>query len=324
MCKQIIYFGAPGTGKSHCVDQQTQNSKRVRVTIHPEYSYSDFVGQVLPVSKNGKFSFEFVPGPLTKALSIAFEDRKQPVALILEELSRGDVAAIFGDMFQLLDRGDDGISEYPVDNENVASQIRETEEWTSGRFERSQVFFPANLSIYATVNLNDQNVAPMDTAFKRRFEWNYVPITPVQDENGNYVNNPAIHLIGQSGEIIEVSWVDFYQALDFMIVDRNIGLGRNEDRQVGQFFLKFHADDITGSRSESSDVKHSAMENIDELIRNKLLMYLWQDVQPKGVRGNEAPSLFLPGISSFQDLHERSAKKQQVFNDTFFTNFLKC
>ena len=322
MCKQIIYFGAPGTGKSYAVDKKTKGSTKIRVTIHPEYSYADFIGQVLPVSRGNSFNFEFVPGPMTKALIEAFENRNKAVALILEELSRGDVAAIFGDMFQLLDRGSDGVSEYPVDNDNVASQIRETEEWTSGRFRRNQIFFPANLSIYATVNLNDQNVAPMDTAFKRRFEWHYVTIDPIQSKNGSYANNPLIRVYHNSEGIVKVAWTTFYQALDHMIVDKYKGLGRNEDRQVGQFFLKFDDQDILDSYSDSPEVQNQAINNINNLIRNKLLMYLWQDVQPKGVATANSRSLFLPDIASFQDLHERSLHNQQVFSDIFFNEFL--
>ncbi|MGO5069100.1 MULTISPECIES: AAA family ATPase [Bifidobacterium] len=321
MCEQIIFFGAPGTGKSHCVDVRTQGTKRIRVTIHPEYTYSDFVGQVLPVSRGGVTSFEFVPGPFTQALKIALADRKGKVSLVLEELSRGNVAAIFGDLFQLLDRGADGTSEYPVNNVNVASQIRETEEWTSGRIDRGQIFLPANLSIYATVNLNDQNVVPMDTAFKRRFEWSYVPITPVAEDNG-YKNNPLIQIHTQS-ETLERDWVDFYQALDRMIVDRNQGLSQNEDRQVGQFFLKFSEEDIRNSRSPEPETKKNAATNINRLIRNKLLMYLWQDVQPRSMMTTNAATLFLPSISSFQELNERSKNEGQVFSDLFINDFLK-
>lgn len=317
-----FFFGAPGTGKSHSVDELTEGTRRIRVTIHPEYSYSDFVGQVLPVSKGGSIAFEFVPGPFTEALKIAFGDRKKKVSLVLEELSRGNVAAIFGDLFQLLDRNDEGISEYPVNNINVASQIRTTEEWNSGKIDQGQIFLPANLSIYATVNLNDQNVVPMDTAFKRRFEWVYVSVDPVTDKNGEYENNPLIQVHAKL-QTIEKDWVDLYQALDRMIVDRGKGLGQNEDRQVGQFFLKFKEEDIRNSRSSDPGTKQLAVKNIAELVRNKLLMYLWQDVQPRSAFAPNSATLFLPGISSFQELNERSKNGEQVFSDLFINDFLE-
>lgn len=322
MCEQIIFFGAPGTGKSHSVDELTKGTRRIRVTIHPEYSYSDFVGQVLPVSRGGTIAFEFVPGPFTEALKIAFDDRKKKVSLVLEELSRGNVAAIFGDLFQLLDRNNEGISEYPVNNINVASQIRTTEEWNSGKIDQGQIFLPANLSIYATVNLNDQNVVPMDTAFKRRFEWRYVSVAPVTNEHGEYENNPLIRIHTKS-QTIEKDWVDFYLALDRMIVDREKGLGQNEDRQVGPFFLKFKEEDIRNSRNSDPDIKQSAVKNIDELVRNKLLMYLWQDVQPRSTFSSSSVALFLPEISSFQELNERSENGEQVFSDSFISDFLE-
>lgn len=304
------------------MDELTEGTRRIRVTIHPEYSYSDFVGQVLPVSKGGSIAFEFVPGPFTEALKIAFGDRKKKVSLVLEELSRGNVAAIFGDLFQLLDRNDEGISEYPVNNINVASQIRTTEEWNSGKIDQGQIFLPANLSIYATVNLNDQNVVPMDTAFKRRFEWVYVSVDPVTDKNGEYENNPLIQVHAKL-QTIEKDWVDLYQALDRMIVDRGKGLGQNEDRQVGQFFLKFKEEDIRNSRSSDSGTKQLAVKNIAELVRNKLLMYLWQDVQPRSAFAPNSATLFLPGISSFQELNERSKNGEQVFSDLFINDFLE-
>lgn len=317
MSRQVIYFGAPGTGKSYLVDQATQGTIPVRVTIHPEYTYSDFVGQILPThTDNGEPRFEFSPGPFTRALATAFADRSKEVSLILEELSRGNVAAIFGDMFQLLDRKEDGLSEYQVSNKNVADQIRETEEWIKGLVPRDHVFLPENLSIYATVNLNDQNVVPMDTAFKRRFEWQYVSVKPKGTADKN---NPIVSVKGSKAG--EYEWIDFYQALDDMIVSRK-GLARNEDRQIGQFFLRFNQKDITDSKGTSGSDKDAALGHIDALMRNKLLMYLWQDVQGGSYAGDGAATLFKGDIASFQDLYEKSERGEVIFSDLFLNTFL--
>ena len=129
--------------------------------------------------------------------------------------------------------------------------------------------------------------------------------------------------IHTQSETLERDWVDFYQALDRMIVDRNQGLSQNEDRQVGQFFLKFSEEDIRNSRSPEPETKKNAATNINRLIRNKLLMYLWQDVQPRSMMTTSAATLFLPSISSFQELNERSKNEGQVFSDLFINDFLK-
>ena len=119
MHKQTIYYGAPGTGKSYAVDEMIAsrpgNPQAIRVTVHPEFTYMDFVGQLLP-SKNTKDGsyFEFAPGPFTVALKAAYADLNREVYLVLEELSRGNVAAIFGDVFQLLDRDEYLKSRYPI------------------------------------------------------------------------------------------------------------------------------------------------------------------------------------------------------------------
>lgn len=317
MCEQKIYFGAPGTGKSHKVDEVTADSVQIRVTIHPEYTYSDFVGQILPIADGDKISFQFVPGPFTRALQEAFGDRNRKVALILEELSRGNVAAVFGDMFQLLDRNTDGRSAYPVYNADVASQIRETAEGIlSGR--RDEVLLPANLSIYATVNLNDQNVVPMDTAFKRRFDWEYIPIDPVLGENGDVLNNPSLVVVSNSEDgNVECDWKTLYMTLDKIIVDKENGLGRDEDRQIGQFFVKFSPEDIRNSKNSDLDEYKSAEDHINRIIANKLLMYLWQDVQGRGIPTESGMSLFSKNIQSFHDLFESYNDENQVFSNEF-------
>lgn len=320
--QQTIYFGAPGTGKSYLVNQQTQGKTVIRATIHPEFSYADFVGQLLPaMGDDGGVKFEFVPGPLTEALKAAFADRSREVCLVLEELSRGNVAAVFGDTFQLLDRGEDGNSQYGIFNRMIATQLVETEEGlrNSSTYE---VLFPANLSIFATVNVNDQNVAPMDTAFKRRFDWRYVESLPAVDATGKtdtQLNNPAIFIMAASG-LIQTNWLSFYSALNSFIVDKANGMGRNEDRQVGQFFLDFPRPSIQGSHSADPQEEQHASEIVGSIIKNKLLQYLWQDVEGHSA-GLGGKSLFDRSVTSFADLYRRF-DESQVFSDDFLEGFL--
>lgn len=321
MHKQVIYFGAPGTGKSHNVDQmiKSQGEKPVlyRVTIHPEFTYSDFVGQLLPaktIEKNGTY-FEFVPGPFTLALQEAFRDSNKEIYLVLEELSRGNVSAIFGDIFQLLDRDVYFRSKYPIVNDNIASKIPE--------IRGNEIYLPSNLNIICTVNTNDQSVFPMDTAFKRRFDWQYVSSRPACDEAGKVLsslNNPYIKIDRESALPIETNWQSFYSALNSFIVDNERGLGRNEDRQIGQFFISFKNKDVIESYSKDPDLACLARGRVESLIRNKLLLYLWQDVQGVSAFGSTA-SLFSSDISSFNDLFDGFGKKQ-VFSDSFLTDFL--
>ena len=146
--QQIVFFGAPGTGKSFSIDELASGCRQFRVTIHPEYAYSDFAGQLIPdTDEAGNIVFSFVPGPFTQALAAAFDDRNSEVVLILEELSRGNVAAIFGDLFQLLDRDQNTWnSSYPVHNAQIASCLPEIEENIAARTP-DNIFLPANLSI---------------------------------------------------------------------------------------------------------------------------------------------------------------------------------
>lgn len=319
MHEQIIYFGAPGTGKSYAIDKKLENVNRkkiFRVTIHPEFTYSDFIGQLLPeIDKvTGNPVFIFKEGPFTLALKEAFSDRAEKVYLVLEELSRGNVSAIFGDTFQLLDRNDLSESRYPIRNKNIADRIVELID--------DNVYLPSNFNILCTVNTNDQSVFPMDTAFKRRFDWLHVATKPAEDENGKRIktlNNVRL-LINKGSDIVETNWQSFYSALNDYITDSLNGMGKSEDRQVGQFFIDFTKKAVEDSYSTDTNISNRAIIYATEIIRNKLLLYLWQDVQGKNAfsSGNR---LFCSEIKSFDDLYFSYGKKQ-VFEDKFINEFL--
>ena len=296
-----IYYGAPGTGKSYGVSEEIKSMYPdyieeepaeyvVRTSLHPEYTYSDFVGQVMPVKNGEDITYDFKPGVFTNALKKAIELPSRVVYLVLEELSRANVAAVFGDLFQLLDRNDYGISQYKISNPIIAKEIH------GNNCENDDIRLPANLLIRGTVNTNDQNVFVMDTAFKRRFEWEYVSTDPVTGANGEFLNNPEIEYERGS----RLSWCDFYQAVNDYIT-REMELG--EDKQIGQFFIKF-ADQDYSERNQT-------------LIQNKLLQYLWEDVDKASFNAR----LFSSSIKNFSTLYKMFESGERVFS-TLFLNSL--
>jgi 5-methylcytosine-specific restriction enzyme B len=322
MYEQIIYYGAPGTGKSHIVKEKLKGvnkDKVFRVTIHPEFTYSDFIGQLLPEEnpKTKSVEFPFKEGPFTRALVEAFSDNSKDVYLILEELSRGNVAAIFGDIFQLLDRNDQFESKYPIRNKNISDKIVQ--------LLSDEVYLPSNFNIIGTVNVNDQNVFPMDTAFKRRFNWEYVSSRPALDKHGNRdtkLNNPKLSIAVDTipANNLITTWHSFYIALNNFITDKEKGLGKSEDKQLGQFFVDF-GKQLTIDSHSGTHTANDAELKINNIIKNKLLLYLWQDVQGSN-SFNTSAKLFAKEIRSFDDLYEKYGK-DKVFSDSFIEGFLK-
>lgn len=297
-----IYYGAPGTGKSYSVTESISefypeimdgfdNCEFVyRTTLHPEYSYSDFVGQLMPVKKGENITYDFTPGVFSLALKKALNNPNKYVFLVLEELSRANVAAVFGDLFQLLDRTN-GRSDYSITNSLIANYVyRSITDSQEIDFSERKIYLPTNLVIIGTVNTNDQNVFVMDTAFKRRFEWEYVSTDPVYGKNREEKNNPSIEYKKDSS----VKWWDFYLSINYYITAI---MNLSEDKQIGQFFIKFEND---SSRNQS-------------MLQNKLLQYLWEDVQ-KATYGKD---LFASQINSFSELYRKFGDGENVFSDDF-------
>lgn len=184
---QIIIYGAPGTGKSFSIQKELENQgvsddNIFRVVFHKDYTYSDFVGYIAPNNNLDTITYEYVPGPFTMSLLKAFQD-ENPVCLLIEEMNRGNCAAIFGDIFQLLDRDKTtGNSEYTIANAPVRSFISEkginlSEHQNAPELGMDDIYLPNNLTIIATMNTADQNVFTLDSAFKRRFNMKYQPIS---------------------------------------------------------------------------------------------------------------------------------------------------
>ena len=213
---QIIYYGVPGCGKSNKIREQLKNvpeKNKVRVVFHPEYTNAEFIGQILPVTNDG-IRYEFTPGPFTQIIKRAYLNPNEQFYLVIEEINRGNAAAIFGDTFQLLDRlkagetdslGNDpanaavntfteGWSQYFVQNDDVNAYIRKTTKLDDGSYQErndgepieeikikeihfnanTAIRLPPNLSILATMNTSDQNVFTLDNAFQRRFDMELV------------------------------------------------------------------------------------------------------------------------------------------------------
>ncbi|WP_374450130.1 AAA family ATPase [Cloacibacterium normanense] len=303
---QKIYYGTPGTGKSFLIDEMLkreniQDENIFRVTFHPEYTYSDFIGQLLPSVKTNtdgqkEINYEFTKGIFTQALEKAYQDTSINVFLILEEMSRGDVAAIFGDIFQLLDRVQEGplagYSRYFVNNDIIAKDIISIID--------NKIKLPPNLFIYGTVNTSDQNVFVMDTAFKRRFDWQYVSTKPVK-KGDTYLNNVNLNICDNSNNLQKIEWVKFYNGLNKFISHKDY-LDLGEDKQIGQFFIEFS--------SNESD------EQIKNKIQNKLLQFLWSDIHKASFKRNI--HLFSKEISSFSELYDLFEEDKNIFSVDFF------
>lgn len=274
---QTIYYGCPGSGKSHEVnviaegehkekliwykkatdtdkscprilnptpeEQKSLTNNVFRTTFHPDYDHATFVGCYKPVKDNGTLDYKFVPQVFTNAYVCALRHPDDPIYLIIEEINRGNCAQIFGDLFQLLDRKD-GVSEYPIKPDTELAKYLAGEKVPS-----EELSLPANLNIYATMNTSDQSLFPMDSAFKRRWQMVYKPI--------EYTNKKAagfkIHMGNET-----YPWIGFLKMANERILDAT----DSEDKQMGEFFIK---GDDKGNISEDN-------------FKNKVMFYIWNDV----------------------------------------------
>ena len=261
--KQEIYFGSPGTGKSRLIKNEFGNNWP-RVTFHPELDYQGFVGTYKPIMKpisdtgtKEEISYEYVPEAFVKAYCKAWKSNR-PYYLIIEEINRGNCAQIFGDIFQLLDRNDEGYSEYPIECSPDIQRFLKKEfeknfdrmdeyEMQTGSTDYSKMVFPNNLSILATMNTSDQSLFPMDSAFKRRWDWQYVPID-YEDATTN------LKIIVKSKEY---NWGRFILKVNKEIKEHT----QSEDKQIGNRFVSPINGIITA-----------------EQFVSKVLFYLWTEI----------------------------------------------
>lgn len=257
--KNLVVYGTPGCGKSYYVKNTILNGyieeNIVRTTFYQDYTNTDFVGQIMPVIKNdGSVTYEFNPGPFTIALEKSLNNPDKPVALVIEELNRGNAPSIFGDIFQLLDRKN-GLSEYHILNVNIQKYL--TNKIDGYKFDK--IMIPANLSIIATMNTSDQNVFTLDTAFKRR--WKFEKIS------NDFKNEHPFKDKYLPG--MDLDWKEFCTAINKFILSSS-GLLNSEDKQLGVFFI-----DESGLRSSKEEI---ATEEDRRNFAFKIFEYLWDDV----------------------------------------------
>lgn len=309
--QNVIFYGVPGCGKSHRInallhldDEENGLEKEYykRILFHPEYSYSDFVGQLRPVTKDGNITYSFVPGPFTEILLDAYKDREHDYFLIIEEINRGNAPAIFGDLFQLLDRDDNGESEYSIYNKEI---IRYLNKWERSEEYRDNIRIPKNLTIFATMNTCDQNVFTLDTAFKRRWR-----MSRIENKFDSILSTWKIRF--ENGK--DVSWKDFAAAVNDAILNNCNDGTAAEDKQLGAFFVK------------ANDVKDI------ERFAEKVLMYLWDDVakydksqlfDTKNYKTLdmvidgfvEGENVFSPNCAQLQELYNNMKQSEQTDND---------
>jgi len=246
MGENVILYGVPGCGKSHTIKRDYCNDKKYmeRVVFHPDYTYSDFIGQILPIidRSNGEenITYKFTAGPFTKILKDAIDDKEGKMHfLVIEEINRGNAPAIFGEVFQLLDR-ENGESEYGITNFDIASYVYGDKE--------HEVKIPTNLTILATMNTADQNVFTLDTAFKRRWVMRSI-------KNDIAACEHADECIAGTN----VTWYIFAKRINDTIIDISDGNLSSEDNRLGAYFVK------------SDDLKSR------KIFGEKVLMYLWND-----------------------------------------------
>ena len=281
---QQIYYGAPGTGKSHRIKKQLEEmnvpkENIFRTTFHPDSDYSSFVGAYKPTMKkqyryDGKvkakyyedddlagakrddviidkvIQYDFVPQTFIKAYTQAYKKPNENVYLIIEEINRGNCAQIFGDLFQLLDRDDNGVSEYPIKADSDLKMYLEGELGKNhDGIKDGELCLPSNLYIWATMNTSDQSLFPIDSAFKRRWDWEYEPI--------KYMNTDWVIEIGDN----KYSWTSFQHIINDKIFEAT----SSEDKMLGDYFVKPCNNVIS-----------------EKQFINKVLFYLWNDVCKDG------------------------------------------
>jgi 5-methylcytosine-specific restriction endonuclease McrBC GTP-binding regulatory subunit McrB len=339
--RQQIYYGAPGTGKSHQIKGMTAGHDAIRTTFHPDTDYATFVGAYKPTMDDAteenasvtsyeermeqpqqgrdtrrgkqivyKFVMQSFLQAYVKAWSYQQEAMPKPVYLVIEEINRGNCAQIFGDIFQLLDRNDKGFSDYPINvDADLEMHLREVmqsyyvarrdeinqdynEDVVSAVLQGKKLVLPDNLYIIATMNTSDQSLFPIDSAFKRRWDWHYVPINDAH--TGWYIK--------VNGK--RYDWWTFLKAINGRIYD----LIKSEDKQLGYFFCKATPDGVVTA----------------DTFVGKVIFYLWNDVFKDF--GFEESNLFKDAAGNeihFTNFYDTDATGKTIVREDLVEQFLK-
>lgn len=319
----IILYGVPGAGKSYTIDTEytNDNTKKERVVFHPDYTYSDFVGQILPKSEDGNVSYEFIPGPFTKIMRDARYNPTVNYILVIEEINRGNAPAIFGDIFQLLDRRSshnlvDGLdkygeSMYGIYNSDVAKIVYGDSS--------HEVKIPSNLSIICTMNTSDQNVFTLDTAFQRR--WNMRLIENSFRKDTKEEEEFAAQVILDTS----VSWERFCETINKFILEKNQNMTSSEDKRLGTHFVNL--EDLIIDVNEFNESATSKQRKIARLhnrkFPEKVIKYLWDDAF-KFYR----EEIFNSGYNSLEQIIKAFTTKTKddrfdIFKDTIKADIVK-
>ena len=267
-----ILFGAPGTGKSFTLNREkdlllADGGEYERVTFHPDYSYANFVGTYKPVpckdsDDKDAITYSYVPGPFMRTyvetLQNSKTDTPKPFLLVIEEINRANVAAVFSDVFQLLDRGDDEVSEYPIQaSEDIKKYL--AGELGGNPDDYSEIRLPDNMFIWATMNSADQGVFPMDTAFKRRWDFTYLGI---DDSEAGIVGKKVV--LGQGDYRRIVEWNALRKAINNELLTYKV----NEDKLMGPYFI---------SKKNLPEGEMIDPAVFTRIFKNKVIMYLFDD-----------------------------------------------
>lgn len=313
--RNLIYFGAPGTGKSHNLNERVKKEfdedKVRRVTFYPDYTYAQFVGSYKPysdLSKGNEISYRYVTGAFMDTYLAAITHPNEKYVLIIEELNRANPAAVFGNIFQLLDRDSSGNSKYSVAtstemadciNEYLSNLTEDEVDAIESYYDpdldfegfsetsSSQLSIPDNMYIWATMNSADQGVYPMDTAFKRRWDFKYLGV-----DEGEDVVADAIVPIGEKGK--SASWNELRKAINKKLLDAKV----NEDKLIGPFFI---APTVLRDPAKFNDV-----------FKSKVLLYLYEDAAK-----TKKSVLFKDGTATYSQMCDEYDKSgvEGIFND---------
>ena len=285
--RQVIYFGAPGTGKSHEVNKIVKDKRHIRTTFHPDTDYSSFVGCYKPTMNGKTIEYAFRGQAFVNAYISAWKNTASPFYLVIEEINRGNCAQIFGDIFQLLDRDLSGESTYGIVPDNdlkafIAENLATVEGIPDDIKVGNEMRLPSNLFIYATMNTSDQSLFPIDSAFKRRWDMRYTAIKAGEKE----------HVLSVNG--FNYKWSSFISKVNEKIWK----LTKSEDKQLGYWFIKPNEKNILDWK----------------LFVSKVIFYIWNDVVKDyaSVEKEESPFGKKYAFSTFFDANGNAIKEHVV------------